>query len=675
VLKPGAWPPDLNRMLASARVRVWPILCLIAVAPIAACGGDGGGGSGSGRGGTESTPPITGGDSGGAKAGAGGTGGGGAGGDTPGAAGGEGPDGGGTAGAGGSTPGSDADPGVDGGQAGDGALPEPIPGTVGSCTPEAAQHLFVDAIAESAWLNVDLAPAGGMRALADELARLAREDRDRPVRVRLAPGDYAPTDPGRGELYIEDLQRTAAAPLLIQATDPAPNATRLSQGFVLVGVGFLAFDGLTIGPAVVGAYHGGAFCGPGACFHDAPKPLSAEAGFHVSGTALAPTGQGLKDGHLDFSVYGRFAPAHDIVIRRATIQNLFGDDEPSGADAAGGGSDGIKFNQAANVWVTGTRIRQTSRHGIDNVGVHGGCFLGNVIADTGVGLGIEAKGGSIDVTFDGNTFINVRRLELGGENTDATYYWSAEMPGTPLHYAYEGRRIVARNNLIVDPRTGGMEFSGCHDCAAVGNTLFYHPAFASDEGGDAVREVDSMINRDGAGSSCAELNGDEITECWHVGPYPQDLVQVPGEDGMSRPLTNARNTLGNNLFLNASGKWGLDLAPYNHPNSTHSFGLTMVDYNYWWNAANPLVDPDDGTWLKDGPHSVFAASSASGGIDVAFVASSPSVDVAASVRAALRPRTGTALVGKGAVIFVGYAPYDGNQAARPNPPSVGALEP
>ena len=603
-------------------------------------------------------------DAGPATASGGATGGGGAGGAT-GAAGDVGTDAG--------LPGTGGAAAADAGPTDDG--PAPVAGNPGTCTPEAAQHLFVDAVAESAWLNVDLAPAGGMRAIATELTRLASEDLDRPVRLRLGPGSYAPTDAGRGELYIEGLQRQASAPVLVQAMDPAPNATQLGQGFVLVGVSFLAFDGLTIGPQSVGAFHGGDFCPPGACFHDAPKPLTAEAGFHVSGTAITPLAAGMKDGHLDFSVYGKFAPSHDIVIRRATIQNLFADDEPSGAHAAGGGSDGIKFNQAADVWVIGSRIRQTSRHGIDNVGVHGGCFLGNVIADTGVGLGIEAKGGSIDVTFDGNTFINVRRLEIGGENTDATYYWSAEPPGTPLHYAYEGRRIIARNNLIIDPRTGGLEFSGCHDCAAVGNTLFYRAGFESLEGGDAVREVDSMINRDGAGSSCAELGHDEVMECWQVGPYPPELVSVPGENGMSRALTNARNTLGNNLFLNGTGHWGMDLAPYNHPNAMHSFGFAQVDYNYWWNAANPLIDPGDDTWLKDGGHSVFAGSGGNVGIDPGFVATAAAGDAGAMARAALRPLPGTAVVGKGSAALPGYAGHDGAASARPNPPSIGALEP
>ena len=572
--------------------------------------------------------------------------------------------------------------GGQGGQSGqdgavpDGTVPEPTPIGPGTCTPAGARQLFVDAIAEGAWLNVELGPEGGMRALADELARLATQDRDRPVRVRLKPGDYAPTDIGRGEIYLEDLQRAAGTPVLVQALDPAPNATRLSQGFTLVGVSFLAFDGLTIGPAAVGTWHGSDFCNGSNCYHDAPKPLAAEAGFHVSGTAIAPESAGLKNGHLDFTVYGRYAPSHDIIIRRATIQNLFADDEESGANAAGGGSDGIKFNQAADVWVIDSRIRQTSRHGIDNVGVHRGCFLGNTIVDTGVGLGIEAKGGSIDVTFDGNTFINVRRVEVGGEKTDATFYWSAEEPGTPLHYAYEGRRIVARNNLIVDSREGAIEFSGCHDCAAVNNTVFYRRDFFSEGWGRRARgRLPDQHRRGGLRLRQAQRRRDRGV--LGVGPYPADLVQLPGENGQSRVFSNARNTLGNNLFLNASGAWGLDLAPYNHPNPEHSFGFAKVDYNHWWNAMNPLTDPGDDTWLPEGSHTVFAGSgdAAASILDVAFSADSGRLDASALARAALRPAPASAVVGKATAGLSGYAPHDLAGTARPATPSVGALEP
>jgi hypothetical protein len=548
--------------------------------------------------------------------------------------------------------------------------------TAATCSPAGAEKLFPDAIAEAAWLNVDLTPADGMRGIADALGRLAREDLNRPVRIRLAPGSYAPTDAGRGEIYIKGLERSAAAPILVQATDPTPNATRLGQGFTLVAVSYLAFDGVTIGPPAVGAFHGSNFCNND-CYHDEPKPLAAEAGFHISGTAIDSEKNGLKDGHLDFTVYGRYAPAHHIVLRRVTIQNLFADDEPSGVTAAGAGSDGIKFNQAADVWVVGSSIRQTSRHGIDNVAVHGGCFLGNFIADVGNGVGIEAKGGSIDVTYDGNTFVNVRRIELGGENTDATFHWSAEPPGSPLHYAYEGRRIIARNNLVIDAREGGLQFAGCHDCSAIGNTVLFRPSFDTGRGGgDAVREVDSVINPEGAGAACTPREGDDVENCWQVGPYPVDLVPMPGENGISRVLTNARNTLGNNLFLSPTGLWRAGLSPYNHPNPTHSQGLASVDHNYYWNGADPLVDPGDEGWLVEGAHSVYTGMAANPavGVDANVSVNVSEAGAAAAFRVALRPPAQSPVAGRGSPAFAGYAAHDGAGKPRPNPPAIGALE-
>lgn len=552
--------------------------------------------------------------------------------------------------------------------------------TAADCNADARP--FIDAIANAAWLDIELSPEGGMAALLSQLERLRTEDRDRPVRLRLAAGAYAPTDVGRGEIYIKDLNRPADAPLLVQAIDPAPNATRLGQGFNLVAVSYLAFDGLTIGPEHVGAFHGTAgMCdAPGSCYHDDPKPLTAEAGIHVSGTAITPGASGLRAGHLDYEVFGRYLPSHHIVVRNMTIQNIFGDDEPSGVLAAGGGSDGIKFNQAANIWVVNNRIRQTSRHVIDNVAVHGACYLGNLLADQGQGLGIEAKGGSIDVTFDGNVLVNVRRLELGGENTDAVYYWSAEPAGSEEHYAYEGRRIVARNNIVIDAREGALEFSGCHDCAAVGNTVLFRNGFdISFGGGDAVREVDSHINREGAGSDCTPLEGDGVENCWGVGPYPADLVAMPGSDdeGESRVLDNRRNSLENNLFMSVPAAWGTELNPYNHPNAGHSFGLARVDYNYWWNGGEPMSDPGDGSWLAEGAHSVYTGDSANpapglesvpGPLDVA------SATFVEDIRQALRPMAGSPVIGAGSRSAQGYVGFDNSGDSRPTRPSIGALE-
>lgn len=540
---------------------------------------------------------------------------------------------------------------------------------------------FLDAIPSDAWHDIELAPAGGMVALLGELERLRTQDLDRPVRLRLLPGDYAATDVGSGEIYVKGLERAANAPVLIVAADPTPNATRLAQGFNLVAVSYLGFDGLTIGPAQVGTFHGtvGQCEEAGSCYHDAPKPLAAQAGIHVSGTAESPNTSGVSAGHLDFAVYGRYRPAHHILVRGVTIQNIFGDDEPSGVNAAGGGSDGIKFNQAADVWVIQSRIRQTSRHGIDNVGVHGGCFQGNVIAESGQGLGIEAKGGSIDVTYDGNIIIDVRRVEIGGENTDATYYWSAEEPGDSEHYAYEGRRIVARNNVVIDAREGALEFSGCHECAAVGNTVLFRPGFDRGAGGgDAVREVDSHINREGAGSDCTPLDGETVESCWGAGPYPADLVASVGEEGESRVLENRGNVLGNNLFMNADGLWGTELNPFNHPNSTHAFGFVSVDYDYWYNGGQVLEDPGDGSWLEEGTHSVYTGATPNP--DPGLAASVGALDTAspalsAELAQALRPVPGSPLIGAGAAVVAAFAALDLSGAVRPLPPSVGALEP
>lgn len=592
---------------------------------------------------------------------------------------------GGASGVNGGAAGADGSAGTNGaagtsGTAGSSGTPPPSGHELTAAACSSGAETFIDAIDAGAFHDIELTPEGGMAALLAEMERLRSEELDTPVRLRLAPGDYAPTDVGSGEIYVKGLERPAQAPLLIQAVDGTPNATRLGQGFNLVAVSYLAFDGLTIGPATVGAYGSVGQCEEaGSCYHDAPKPLAAQAGIHVSGTAVDPSASGLRDGHLDFAIYGRYRPAHHVVVRNVTVQNIFGDDEPSGVGAAGGGSDGIKFNQAADVWVIASRVRQTSRHSVDNVGVHGGCFQGNVLASSGQGLGIEAKGGSVDVTFEGNVIVDVRRVEIGGENTDATYYWSAEEPGSTEHYAYEGRRIVARNNVIIDAREGALEFSGCHECAAVQNTVVFRAGFdLGSGGGDAVREVDSHVNREGAGTDCTPLDGETLESCWGVGAYPADLVPVPGEPGESRVLANAGNTLAGNLFMTEDALWGPALNPYNHPNSSHAFGFTRVDVNYWYNGGAALEDPGDGSFLVEGPGSVYTGSTpnaAPGLAGTLGALDAANAGLAAEVTAALRPVGGSPLIGQADVSVAWFAAVDRTGTRRPAPPSIGALEP
>lgn len=542
------------------------------------------------------------------------------------------------------------------------------------CTPAEAERLFVDRV--SVWRTIDLGPGEGMAGLEAALTRLRSEELAVPVRVRLAPGYYAPAA-GTAMVTVVGLARSPAAPVLVVAADPAPNATRLGQGLALVGASYVALDGLTIGPPAVGRFHGGDFCGPGACYHEAPKPLAARAGLAIAGSAIAPEGQGERDGGLDFAVYGRYAPAHHVVVRRLTVQNLYGDDEPSGAGAAAADADGIAIAHARDVWVVGSRIREVSRHGIDALGAHGVCLLGNFIADTG-GFGLAARGGSIDVTFDGNQLYNVRRLELGGEGTDAVAYWSVEPPGSASHYDYEARRVIARNNLVVDPRQGALELAGCHDCAVVASSFVYRASFDSSAGGgDAIREVDVAIARSDASAACLNESGTLVARCWNVGPYPRTLVPVAGPAGQSRVLGNARNTLGNNLFVSAAGFWSLENNPFYRPDPEASFGFIAIDHDYWWNGPNPLPDPGDGTWLPEGAHSVYAGTSANPpvGLDFMFTLDTSKSDAALTLLRALRPPRTSPLVGRGSATTRGYLPYDAAGRPRPTTPTIGALEP
>jgi hypothetical protein len=554
--------------------------------------------------------------------------------------------------------------------------PPPVPAgdyesTAATCIP--AAPTFIDAVAGDAWQVVDLAPAAGMQGVAQAL--LAARTTNAPVRVRLQAGFYAPADQ-EPVLDVVGLSRPRTAPLLIEAVDKTPGATQLGQGLRFVGGSYFGLDGVSIGPPAVGTFHGSDFCQPGSCYHDAPKPFDGPAALEITGTAIAPERPGESAGRLDHGVYGQYLPAHHVSIRRVTIQNVFGDDEPSGAGAAAADADGIVLRHAADVWVLQSRIRQVARTGIDAIGVHGACLRGNFIAETGGGAGVATRGGSIDVTVDGNVLYDVRRLELGGAHTDAVLHWSVETAGSTLHLGYEARRLVARNNLLVDARQGALVFSGCRECAAVGNTVLYRAGFPlGDGGGDAVREADSAINSSDASAACTGVDGAVVESCWGVGPFPVELVPKADPDGagVSRTLINAGNTLANNLFASGDGFWGPAFNPYRRDEPTDNQGLLQIDHNYWWNGGAPLTDPGDDTWLKEGPHSIYAsnAPATTVGIAVVFaVAGDPAVALTA-----LRPTLTSPLVGKASSVVVGYAPHDAIGTVRGSAPAIGALEP
>ncbi|MFO0611785.1 MAG: right-handed parallel beta-helix repeat-containing protein [Polyangiaceae bacterium] len=535
-----------------------------------------------------------------------------------------------------------------------------------------ASELFVDVIPEASWLNVDLDPSGGTTAIRDAIENARDAHPNEPVRIRLAPGEYA--DTLGGEIYAHHVLRSAAAPLFIVATDPSPNATRLGQGFNMVGVSYIAFEGLTIGPASVGAWNGSS--------HADPQPLRAQAGIHIAGAAIDGGKSAiLPNGELDTTVYGRYEPSHHIIARGMTIQNLFSPDDESGEKALGLDNDGMKFNQTEDVWVIGNSITETSRHGIDNVGVHRAVFCGNAISRTGNGLGIEAKGGSFDVVFEGNLFYRVRRVTLGGETTDAPYYFSVDGA-----YDYEGKGIVARNNLIVDARESALQFSGCAGCAATNNTVLFTSAYVpplTDDGdargGDAIRVTDSVIlsSAEGAGSDCVswdEALADYVyfDQCWGVG------ANAPAPVG--RPLTPRENVSRNNAFLSMTGVWSPTFGGSNPNPSTLPCPLSVfasggnafqaMDHDYWFNADKPLASCDA---LPAGEGSVLAGADPKLSNAVIDDQAGPRAMYVAAA-SALAPVPGSPLVGAG-VAIPSSPTTDFAGAPRPAAWSIGALEP
>lgn len=503
--------------------------------------------------------------------------------------------------------------------------------------PSCNDALFVDAIAERDWVNLDLSPAQGTAGLRQALANARDQHSNRPVRIRLAPGNYA--DNLGSEIYAQRLLRSSSTPIYIVATDSRPNATQLGHGINLLGVAYLAIDGVTIGPATVGAWNGKT--------HADPQPIRAAAGIHVSGAASRARDNANVGGKLDRNVYGRFEPSHHIVVRRVTIQNLF---DPSERDAETSESlnmDGMKFNQVTDLWVLDSTVTQTTRHGIDNVGVHRAAFCRNAVSRIGGGLGIEAKGGSVDILFDSNTFYRVRRVELGGESTDATYYYSADD-----RWDYEGARILARNNLIIDPREAAIEFSGCQDCTATGNSVLFTASYNVPRdadnvfGGDAIRVHDSVVlsARDGAGSDCQWWDGSDyvtVDPCWGVG------ANVPAP--INTVLRSDRLSVRNNLFASAKGTFSRDLGGSTIPcplNVIDGNASLNMDGNYWWNGPHPL--PTEGcSALPEGSRSIVpgptpsASPLAASEIDGSTVATST-----ASAISALKPSPNSPLAGR-----------------------------
>ncbi len=538
-----------------------------------------------------------------------------------------------------------------------------------TCVEPFCNHFgFIETIPEANWVNIDLSPSQGTAAIKAALNTAGTTYPTRPVRIRLAAGVYA--DNLGGEIFAQRLMRDVTSPIWLVARDATPNATRLEQGINLLGVSYLAIEGVTIGPPEVGAWDATNRR------HAAPQPLQAAAGIHVAGAALLADQSANNGGTLNTAIYGQYEPSHHILVRNVTIQNLFELDAENGETSQGQGMDGMKFNQVRALQVKNSTVRQTSRHGIDNVGVHSAEFSGNVIAHTGGGQGLEAKGGSRDVVVDNNVFYRVRRVALGGENTDATYYYSSD--GS---YSYEAQRFLLRNNLIIDPREAAMDFAGCLDCSALGNTVLFSANYqvpvdqGTVFGGDAIRIHDSQLigTQDGAGSDCQFWNGSDyvtIPTCWGVGS------NAPAPIG--RVLRTDNVTVFNNVFISTNGHFGNALGGSTQPcplNVIDGNATRHFDFNYWYNGDHPL--PASGcTTLTEGPASVHSTTVATPATGLgSSVTDSSMALLARSAMIALTPKAGSALPGHGWLGISRDASFlDFNREYRSTTPAMGAIE-
>jgi len=428
------------------------------------------------------------------------------------------------------------------------------------------------------WLELSVTPtcaappSPGCHCGADGIAAAFRDARDRhpdrPVRIWLEPpaGD-APTPftaragfdpyadpPRRTNLTFVGARRTALTPISLRARDPRPGRTVVNHTLYLVACAYVSVEGVTVGAGSDpdGRPYGESF------------PLAVDDGVHLVGVARDPDVCGLTGACGDSpsgapkpDVYGRFDPAHHIVLRGLTLTHLRAvTGRPTTAAAAVfeasepaelGAVSGIKLQHAEDVWVLGNRVEDVSRHGIDNVGVHRGVFCGNAIARTSAdGYAIEAKGASTGILYEANDITGTHGLALGGPSTDLV---SMFPPRQGYAWDFEAEGTVARRNRLRDPRRAALEFVGCRACSAVDNTVTYAASFRNHDGSrwradNGVRLLPSrfLATGDGAGDACTSLHGDgpavdfELTaRCWGVGSRVPSFVSATGRSTRRAP--------------------------------------------------------------------------------------------------------------------------------------------
>ncbi len=152
-------------------------------------------------------------------------------------------------------------------------------------------------------------------------------------------------------------------------------------------------------------------------------------------------------------------PAEHVVLRNVTVHGT----------GSGGNNDCIKLSGLDSFFIVGSDLTGCDAgDAIDMVGCHDGIIHGNAFHETVGSGGIQAKGGSADVTIHGNTFVdvNARGINAGG-STGLEFF-------RPIDAPYEAARIRVVANVFVRPGENSgapVAFVGCDGCVFANNTV------------------------------------------------------------------------------------------------------------------------------------------------------------------------------------------------------------
>ncbi len=148
-------------------------------------------------------------------------------------------------------------------------------------------------------------------------------------------------------------------------------------------------------------------------------------------------------------------PAGPLILRNIRIRNA----------GTGGNVDCLKMSGVDQFYIDQSEFSNCNAgETIDMVGCHNGIVTRSYFHDTPA-HGLQTKGGSSDILIHGNVFraIAGHSLQMGGSTGDPYV--------RPLNAPYEGERIRAVANLVLQAGQASFNFQACNECVALHNTV------------------------------------------------------------------------------------------------------------------------------------------------------------------------------------------------------------